>query len=239
MGMSTGFRGLFASAAIASASASADAPAGAPNVEAASAVPAIRLSESREHYRIHAPDLDSVVAQIQGREPRPGDDGTSIARTRANLTVAYRLYPAEPACRVTDLAVSLDVTVRLPHWEPAKAMRPVLREQWERMKIGIEIHERGHRDIAVEAAESLNHRLHALVPEPGTDCAALERRILRERIKAQMRHENRDAAYDRRTRHGVTQAPKPPEPDQGTDRPGPRDFRDRGEGRDLPGRARY
>lgn len=232
MGIATGFWFLVATAAA--------APAIAPSTAATPPIPPMRLTESRVHYPIDAPDLDSVVAQIQGREPRTGDDGTSIARTRASLAVAYRLLPAVPACRVTDLAVSLDVTVRLPHWDAPEAMRPALREQWERMKIGIDLHEQGHRDIAVEAAESLNARLHALEPAPGTDCAALERRILRERIKAQMRHENRDAAYDRRTRHGVTQAPKPPESHaEGRDRAGWRDLRDRGEGRDLSGRAGY
>jgi predicted secreted Zn-dependent protease len=233
MGIATGFWALVVATAMAPVTTPTAALSGT-----ATAVPAIGLSESQQHYRIDAANLDSVVAQIQGREPRAGDDGTSVARTRASLAVAYRLVPADTGCRLADLSVSLDVTVRLPHWEAPADMRPQMREQWERMKTGMEIHEQGHRDIAVEAAEYLNTRLHTMAPVTGTDCDALERRIVRERIKAQMRHQNLDFAYDKRTRHGVGQAPEAAVADS-QDHRGPRDFRDRGQGRDLSEKAGY
>jgi predicted secreted Zn-dependent protease len=157
---------------------------------------------------VEARNLSDFVAVMQKRKAE--GDGDWPGRTTATLQVRYRLLPVEDGCRVEQLGVALDVVIRLPHWEPADAARAAIREQWERMKIGIETHERGHRDIAVDAAAKLAERLAAFVPTPGLDCAAVDRRILRERLKAQMAHQGRDQAYDRRTRHGLTQVPEGP-----------------------------
>lgn len=170
--------------------------------------PGLRLTEAVERYDVDAVNLGDFVAQMQARKAE--GEGDWPGRTRATLQVAYRLVPTEPGCRIEDLDVWLDVVIRLPRWEPGGAVRPGIRDQWARMKIGIETHERGHRDIAVEAASRLATTLQAYAPFADADCAAVDRRILRERIKAQMRHQDRDFSYDRRTRHGLNQVPKPP-----------------------------
>ena len=159
---------------------------------------------------MQARNLADFVAIMQTRKAE--GDGDWPGRTTATLQVRYRLDPIEGGCRVDGLDVALDVVMRLPRWQPADVVRPAIRDQWERMRIGIRTHERGHRDIAVDAAERLSARLAAFAPEPGQDCDAVDRRIMRERIKAQMGHQARDQAYDRRTRHGLTQVPEGPPP---------------------------
>lgn len=170
----------------------------------------LRLTEAIEHYDVEATNLADFVAIMQAR--KADGDGDWPGRTTATLRVRYRLVPADDGCRIEGLDVALDVVVRLPRWEPADAVRPEIRDQWERMKTGIRTHEQGHRDIAVEAASRLVERLGAFAPTPVHDCDAVDRRILRERIKAQMAHQGRDQAYDRRTRHGLTQVPEGIEP---------------------------
>ena len=167
----------------------------------------LTVHESVEYYPVAANTLAGFVERMQARSTAD-DDSASIARTRTTLQVRYRLDPGDAGCTVAGLAVELDIVMRLPHWEGPAVMRPEIRDQWERMKAGIQRHEQGHRDIAVDAGRFLVERLAAL-PTAGKDCRAVDRAILRERIKAQMRHQNVDAAYDRRTRHGITQAPRP------------------------------
>ena len=167
---------------------------------------ALAVKESVEYYPVAANTLAGFVERMQARSSED-DDAGSIARTRTTLQVRYRLEPAGRGCTVAGLAVELDIVMRLPPWEGPAVMRPVIREQWERMKTGIERHEQGHRDIAVDAGRFLVERLEGL-STADRDCRAVDRAIVRERIKAQMRHQNIDAGYDRRTRHGLTQAPR-------------------------------
>lgn len=184
---------------------------------AAAAVPdALTLTESIDHYDVEATNLADFVAIMQAR--KAGGDGDWPGRTTATLQVRYRLLPVDGGCRIDDLDVAVDVVIRLPRWEPADSAQTAIREQWERMKTGIRVHERGHRDIAVEVAAKLAVKLAAFEPAPEHDCAAVDRRILRERLKAQMQHQARDQAYDRRTRHGLTQVPDAPE-ERRRDRP--------------------
>ena len=195
----------------------------------------LTVRESVEHHDVDAATLDDFVAKL--REKSADASQGAAARTGAALKVAYRLEPHDAGCRVVGLAVDLDVVMHLPRWQPPEGLRPAIRGQWERMKTGIEVHEQGHRDIAVDAGRFLAERLEA-VPTAGRDCDAVGRAILRERIKAQMRHQNIDTAYDQRTRHGLTQAPRAPEGEEDGPRP-VRDFRDRGEGRDLRDHVAY
>lgn len=214
-------------------SARAEGPEGvAP--EAPPAPRTLKVRESTEHHDIDAASLEEFVETLRARST---DGEAGAARTRAELQVGYKLEPQEAGCRVVGLGVELDVVMHLPRWQPPEGSRPAIREQWERMKTGIERHEQGHRDIAVDAGRFLAERLEA-VPTAGRDCDAVGRAILRERIKAQMRHQNIDAAYDQRTRHGLTQAPRAPDAKE----EGPRrvrDLRDRGDRGDLSDHVAY
>ena len=223
----------------AAATFAADAGAGIPAAPASSAAPdpgVLKVSESVEYHDVDARTLEEFVEALRAR-PAGDDEAGAAARTRAALQVGYKLVPDDAGCRVVGLGVQLDVVMHLPRWQPPEGLRPAIRGQWERMKTGIELHEQGHRDIALDAGRFLAERLEA-VPTAGRDCDAVGRAILRERIKAQMRHQNIDAQYDQRTRHGLAQAPKAPDDeDEGPRRV--RDFRDRGEGRDLSDHVAY
>src|SRR5690606_17741076 len=155
--------------AAAAAASAPPAPGNAPAVETPAAAPMpkiLTVRESVEHHDIDAASLDEFVERLRARSA----DGESpdAARTRAALKVAYKLEPHDAGCRVVGLGVDLDVVMQLPRWQPPEGLRPEVRGQWERMKTGIELHEQGHRDIAIDAGRFLAERLEN-VPTTGRD----------------------------------------------------------------------
>lgn len=162
-----------------------------------------RVVETREFYRLDAAEIRALRTQLRETRLKTGFDGKSAGLTRQSLHTHYRLEPQGQACRLADLAVTVEVTIHLPEWVPAKPTKSGLREAWAAMLAGLTLHEEGHRDNAVAAGRELHSRLAGLGTD--RDCLRLGRAAQREAFRAQVRFQLRDRNYDRRTRHGESQ----------------------------------
>jgi predicted secreted Zn-dependent protease len=106
-------------------------------------------------------------------------------------------------CALGKFSVTVGATIDLPRWINRDAASESVRGSWDRFAAALRVHEDGHKDIGVRAANDLANRLRALPPartcdELDRDIAALGDRILAE-------HRALDQAYDRSTGNGATQ----------------------------------
>lgn len=165
--------------------------------------PGFAYTERREYYRVDGRNVDTLKRQLDAALSRKGLSGEGVGRTVQHLGSRYEFEPTPAGCRFKDLAVSLDVTIHLPRWEPKGGKPKGLSERWERMLDALTRHEEGHRDIAVDTAWRLLADLRAL-PE-ALDCQGLAREAQKAFFRARLRHSIRDGAYERRTNHGIAQ----------------------------------
>ncbi|WP_043800056.1 DUF922 domain-containing protein [Arenimonas malthae] len=165
--------------------------------------PGFVYTERREYYRVDGRRVDTLKRQLDAALSRKGLEGEGVGRTVQHLSSRYEFEPTPAGCRFKDLAVSLDVTIHLPRWEPKGGKPKGLAGRWERMLDALTRHEEGHRDIAVDTARRLLADLRAL-PET-LDCQGLAREAQKAFFQARLRHSIRDGAYERRTNHGIAQ----------------------------------
>jgi predicted secreted Zn-dependent protease len=106
-------------------------------------------------------------------------------------------------CTLGKFSVMVGATIDLPRWINRDAASESVRGSWDRFAAGLRVHEDGHKDIGVRAANDLANQLRAL--PPARTCDELDRNItaLGDRILAE--HRALDQAYDRATGNGATQ----------------------------------
>ncbi|MCX7034330.1 MAG: DUF922 domain-containing protein [Arenimonas sp.] len=167
------------------------------------AAPGPKITESRHYYRVDATGLESLRAQLFENATAAGLAPGTIGRTRQAVEVRYLLDPLPDRCRLSALAIHLDLAIDLPEWQPSGTTRPELRARWAQMISALTRHEEGHRDNAIWAAKELHERLSQL--GEGADCDALGKLAQREMFRVKLRFNLREQAYDRRTGHGVSQ----------------------------------
>lgn len=165
--------------------------------------PGPTITEARRYYVLDATVLEALRVQLAEEALAAGLVRGAIGRTRQDVEVRYRLDPVPEGCRLSALAVRVDVTLDLPDWQPAGKTRRPLRARWARMIAALTVHEEGHRDNAVWAANRLYASLSAL--GPAADCDAMGKQAQRAMFRVKLRFQLREQAYDRRTGHGVSQ----------------------------------
>ncbi len=107
------------------------------------------------------------------------------------------------ACTADSFLVTVDVVFHLPKWVRTGDVPQPLAEKWENYLAKLMTHEKGHRDRAVEAANSLVQAVADL--PPARTCAELDREVhslCRTRMD-KLIEDQKD--YDAATRHGADQ----------------------------------
>lgn len=150
-----------------------------------------------EYYDIEGRTSAEIYASMRARAPSGANDGGGVARTTWNLKVGWREVRRGKTCEVSDPLSSLSITVHLPRLiNPSEATAEGL-AFWRASIAGLEIHEAGHARIAWDHRHDFNR-------------AALNASCNSVRKVAEATQARIDAiqqAYDRDTKHGITQMP--------------------------------
>jgi predicted secreted Zn-dependent protease len=178
------------------------APAAPPAAAPAPAAPPITITGHEQFYDIDGASAGALRDQIHRLGPKDESGESRDALTVWELEWTYRDAPAADNCAVSDVRVTLDVTVTLPRWKPPATAATGLSAAWRTYLERVRLHEGGHRTIAERNARAL---FAALGPLRAPNCDALHSLVSRtaEEIVADGRARNR--AYDVQTKHGQTQ----------------------------------
>lgn len=122
--------------------------------------------------------------------------------TEWEMSAGYRPVEDGSRCAIDDLTIEVSVTTHLPRWSRAVAAPSSLRRAWDRFVAALDQHERGHRVLAEDAAETVRHRLLAI---SAPTCDRLDGVARREMTTVMQEYERRQLAYDAETEHGRTQ----------------------------------
>lgn len=185
--------------------ASPEAPeAPAPSVPTASrATAALGLLEERTetvYYDVHGQTPYALAASLASRGPKHGGE-RYFGMTEWTLRASYGRRTEAGTCRLTDVAVHLDIEISLPRWQEGGDAE-ALRTEWDAFVGALDAHEHGHRALAVEAADAVRA---ALVELERGDCRTLWRDAEATMVAVMSDYDERHRAYDLFTNHGYTQ----------------------------------
>jgi predicted secreted Zn-dependent protease len=163
----------------------------------------LMISEQVAHYGL----LANTPAALRDALHR-GVEGQDLQRvhgpaalTLSELRVDYRLDPESGRCRISDFRVHLDLTIKLPTWQPARRPGPTLAARWDRLYEAMVRHEDQHRRHALEAASNLHAVLQSAPRD--LDCGGLERLVGATHLRELVRLRMRDRLFDLRDRHSI------------------------------------
>lgn len=169
-------------------------------VESLSSCPPTGLCvvHSRTRYRVEAGSDRQLTDAL-----REGSAAGAHALTDFGLTLSYDLYEEAAGCRIDRIAVQLEIDMQLPRLADDVRASSERRTRWRQAREGLNRHEHGHIDIALEHAERLLEALHAL--PTSADCHAARRVAGRQYMRLAMRHSLAQQLYDLRTDSGARQ----------------------------------
>jgi predicted secreted Zn-dependent protease len=107
------------------------------------------------------------------------------------------------AYSLSNIYVKVNIKHILPRWEKPTEPPDDLEERWARFSESLQVHEDGHKDIAMRAATEIIQALKDLRPHPACDEA---HRSANQAAQAVLdKHRKTEREYDKSTNHGETQ----------------------------------
>ncbi len=165
------------------------------------AAPAV--TEKYEYYEVRGDNEEELRCQMTENGCRWDDGKKYDSVTRWSVKWDYDYGRTPDSCAAESFKATVEVNFRYPQWTHTDNALKTLADKWERYMQNLVIHEKGHRDLAVEAAAELTRAVAGLPPAP--TCADIDRNVkalCREHMKKL--HEDQKS-YDAATVHGVRQ----------------------------------
>ena len=125
----------------------------------------------------------------------------SITNWKVKWDYDYNRTPQ--TCTTDSFTVTVDVIFHLPKWVRTSNVPQPLVEKWDAYMENLVLHEKGHRDRAVEAATEITRAVKEL--PPASTCAELDQEVQalsHERINKMIEDQKE---YDAATNHGQKQ----------------------------------
>lgn len=156
-----------------------------------------------EYYTIQGNSARELRDQMNRLGPLDDAGKRGHGNTHWNIRWHYDHDRAPQGCAITNIRVTLDLRVTLPRWTPGPSAPQGLVETWTRYIGALRLHELGHVDLAIAAADEVRRVLEA--NRRGPDCPTTEATMNAAGMKVLDDLRRRQARYDRETDSGGKQ----------------------------------
>ena len=160
-------------------------------------------TERYEYYEVCGCSEKDLHCDLTDKAIKCKDGKKYDSVTNWKVTWDYDYNRGGDACSTAAYKVTVAVIFRLPKWVSSRDASQQLVDKWNNYMKSLLLHEIGHRDRAVDAADELS-RLIADLP-PARTCSELDRevdRISRSRLNILIADQEE---YDTATSHGHAQ----------------------------------
>lgn len=164
----------------------------------------VHVDERVVHYAVTGPSIAELHRQMRAlgpADPVTGKRMQGFAEWSVSWTFGFQ--ERSGACRIADPRVDLTVVITLPQWT-GQAPSPRLATSWQTFVDGLVVHEHGHRDIGIGAANAVQAALESMAPQHG-GCAGFADAVNHAAKATLDGFKGADREYDRHTRHGQLQ----------------------------------
>jgi len=161
------------------------------------------VNETYKYYEIGGCCEKDLLCDLKEKCVRMENGRKADSTTNWKMSWDYGYHRSSQACTANSFTVTVDVVFNLPKWVPNGKAPAELVEKWNGYMEKLIMHEKGHRDRAVEAANVLTKSVYDL--PPADSCGVLDREI-NDLIRAQRSKLIKEQEmYDEVTKHGATQ----------------------------------
>jgi len=167
----------------------------------------IKVAESVKYYIIYPQSPADLRHALEMASPVLFEGKTYLGYTDSRIGWYLHWYESQQDCRPTAADITVEVTTTLPKLSASVTDKEISAE-FDRFLQALILHESGHRDIAMDAAQQIARELGQL--KPRGKCADLTREaeaVVQSILDA---HDRIGRDYDERTRFGETQGASVP-----------------------------
>lgn len=170
-----------------------------------SPVPAVgpQVSVGYNYYSVSGETAQQLRKQMSQFGPQDSQGRRFDGWTKWNIRWTYRWYDSGDRCKITSSQVKVDIRFTMPRWQPAANASLSLVQHWQRYLAALQLHENGHKDNGLKAAQEIDQILAQL--PTAASCSALEVKANQSAQQIVKRYNQADIAYDQQTSHGRTQ----------------------------------
>jgi predicted secreted Zn-dependent protease len=166
-------------------------------------VEGVAVTQTMETYTVSGVTSRSLLRELDANA-RVSE--TSGAKTYGSASVyvnwSYNYREQASSCRIDKAKVSLDITLRMPQWQPEREPSQALKAQWQVFHDALTLHELRHRAFGVDAARKIKVALDAL---SAPSCDALNAEVDRRTGQVMENLSQANRMYDAETSHGRTE----------------------------------
>jgi predicted secreted Zn-dependent protease len=153
-----------------------------------------------ENFAIHGATARELRDELKRLGP-VGETGIrGDAYTEYRIAWRFSMQMNDGVCRADDVAVDLDVTMRLPTWNPPAHAAPQLIDTWDRFSEVLREHEDGHHRLAIAAAREVRRKLRARTK--ASSCEELKAKLNDRSNEVLREYRERQLKYDLETDYG-------------------------------------
>ena len=174
---------------------------GTPHLDLGPSPVGVTVDARIQYYDVNAGSLVELRRALMTERPRGSGERRWAAVTSWRMVWSYH-YVGSITCVIENTQVLVQSVITFPRWNPTSSPDSALAEWWFQYRAGLAEHERGHAQLAVQAAGSIVGALNGM---SGRACGALGQRANTVGGRINIEMEGAQAEYDLRTRHGATQ----------------------------------
>ena len=168
----------------------------------------VRVSTHLLEYPVTAATVTDLRREMLRAGPT-AEGSRYPGATHWNVRWTYQYDRQGIRCALRDIRAIVDARVEVPRWEPAGVPDSAVVRWWDGFQSRLIAHEHGHVRLAVDAGAAI---VDALRPLSGGACDALGMQANGVAQNLLVKARERQAAYDRDTRHGAIPAAGPARP---------------------------
>jgi predicted secreted Zn-dependent protease len=161
------------------------------------------ITEQYEYYDVRGGDEKTLRCEMtkNGCKWSDGKKYDSVTTWRVKWRYDYERGPQ--TCSAESFQATIDIIFRYPKWVRDDTAPQSLVDKWDSYMKNLIMHENGHRDMAVEAAEKLSSSVASM--PPASSCTELDRRVQALYKEQMLKLSADERKYDEATNHGLTQ----------------------------------
>jgi predicted secreted Zn-dependent protease len=163
----------------------------------------VAVTTSTEEYTVSGDSVREILGSIDRVAPLGQGAKRHAGYTDWHVDYHYSYERSYQGCRARPVSTDVKITYQMPHWATEPAARDSLRIEWNRFIAALWVHEKGHGEHGVLAAQEIKAKLEGLPPEK--DCEAADTRARAVAQEVLRRYADADVDYDRQTEGGRMQ----------------------------------
>ena len=160
----------------------------------------IKIVESYRFYKVATKSKSNILEDLNNASPIREEGNVFHGYTRYDIKWKFWWKSNNNKCEVTKVETNLKLKYTMPSLISSNSEIKVI---WSNWYPNLEIHEKGHGDLAKDTAYKIDKKLTALGSKANCDLLKNEGNKIAYRLMANLKEANK--IYDRKTNHGETQ----------------------------------